>query len=344
MLTTYILLGRYLGCLLVGGATLRTFIYFLYAKFNKKPHIILVIFFEIYFVVISLFLWKDYSDLFMLANLCLLTYTTWQNNMTTFRVGYIFSCIFLITYDIFVGAYVSIISEVIMLVSSVYTLIKYSYLNKIKDIVLHFYTTLSPTYDITINQKHDTYYVTSPIIKDKFNNFCYLKNPMDVDECLEDVRTSLTQSNRTPAVYFQSVNKENINFIVNQTKNHKLLYHDCWMKWRTGYKTAKIKCMLEDVIFRPATEEDAEDLLYVFDAGFISCSDNEVYKYPHEYLDQYKKILEEKSLKEKNICPYIAYYKNEPISVLFLYVKGAKLIFVRLQRLKNIEGEGWPQI
>lgn len=335
MLTTYVLLGRYLGCLLVGGATLRTFIYFIYAKFNKKPQLIFAIFFEVYFVVISLFLWKDFSDLFMLANLCLLTYTTWQNNMSIFRIGYIFSSIFLITYDIFVGAYVGSVSEVILLVASIWALIKYGYINKVNDIVTFFYTTISPAYNIDITKTNDVCFIVSSKIKDEFNNFGYLINPLDFDNKLEEIKNTLTSLNRKPAVYLQTVNNQNINFIVQQTKKYKLIFHDCWMRLRTGHQVKKIKCLIEDVIFRPATENDAKELLYVFDAGFITCGENEVYKYSQEYYDKYKEILETKTLNEKHIFPYIAFDGDKPIAVLFVYVNGSNAFICQVTTLER---------
>ncbi len=340
MLVTYLLLGRYLGCLLVGGATLRTFVYFLYAKFNKKPQLIFVIFFEIYFVIVSLFLWKDYCDLFMLANLCLLTYTTWQDNMSIFRIGYIVSGIFLVTYDIFVGAYVGCVSEVIILASSVGALIKYGHKNRIKDIVLHFYSTIAPAYNASVKGKDGVYYIYSPEINDEFNNFCYLQNPMELDKHFDDIKKELTGLNRKFAVYFQSVDDQNINFIVNQTKNYRLLFHDCWMKLRTGCQVRKIKCQLENVAFRAATEKDSEDLLNIFEAGFISCTGNEVYKYPQEYYDRYKEIFDKNALKEKHIHPYIAYINEKPIAVLFVYVNESNAYICQITTLKEYRRNG----
>lgn len=340
MLVTYLLLGRYLGCLLVGGATLRTFIYFAYAKFNKRPQLIFVIFFEIYFVLLSLFLWKDFKDLFMLANLCLLTYTTWQNNMAVFRIGYIFSSVFLITYDIGVGAYVGCISEVIMLVVSVWALIKFDYLNKINDLVEHFYSTIAPTYEMQIKKNGNVEYFISSNINDEYNNFCYLKSPEDFEQNVQEIKKEFELVERKPVVYFQSIENSNINEIMAFSKSHKLLFHDCWMKLKTGYQSKTKKCLLENVIFRPANEDDAQALLYVFNAGFVDCSENEVYKYSKGYYDKYKKVFEDRTLKKYNIHPYIAYWENQPISVLFVYVNGTNAYICQITTLEKYRRKG----
>lgn len=340
MFATYLLLGRHLGCLLVGGGILRTLIYFLYAKFNKKPQLVFVIFFEIYVVLLSLFLWKDFTDLFMIANLCLITYTTWQDNMAVFRIGYIASSVFLITYDISVGAYVGCVSEVIMLLVSVWALVKYDYINRIKDIVEHFYSTIAPTYEMQFKQNGNAKYIICHNINDEYNNFCYLKSPKDAEENLQEIKKTFELEGRRPAVYFQSVANENINEIVAFSKTHKLLFHDCWMKLKTGYRNKTKKCQLKGVSFRLADERDAKDLLYVFKAGFVDCSGNDVYKYSNDYYVQYKKVMENKALKEHNIYPYIGYYENQPICVLFIYVNGTNAYLCQITTLEKFRRNG----
>ena len=125
MMATYSLLGRWLSLILVGIAGVRTFIYYLYAVKNLKPNYIVMVAFEVVLVIVSILLWEDYLDLLMLINLCMLTYMTWQDNMKLIRAGYVVSALLLITYDILVKAYVGMISEVILLVSSAISIIRY---------------------------------------------------------------------------------------------------------------------------------------------------------------------------------------------------------------------------
>ena len=110
MMATYSLLGRWLSLILVGIASVRTFIYYLYAVKNLKPNYIVMVAFEVVLVIVSILLWEDYLDLLMLINLCMLTYMTWQDNMKLIRAGYVVSALLLITYDILVKAYVGMIS------------------------------------------------------------------------------------------------------------------------------------------------------------------------------------------------------------------------------------------
>ncbi len=133
IMITYLLLGRWLSIVLVGIATIRTSIYYYYSIKNIKPNIIILIVFELSFITASIILWQDYFDLFMIANLCLLTYTTWQDNLTFLRIGYLLSGILLITYDILVQAYVNTISDIILLIFALISIIKYDIKKTNKD-------------------------------------------------------------------------------------------------------------------------------------------------------------------------------------------------------------------
>ena len=141
MIAIYILSGSLLGGLLVAGALIRTIVYFIYNKSNKRPEPIVMIMFEIYYVVISIILWNNVFDLLMLINLVVVTYTSWQKDVRVLRFGYIFSSLLLIPYDILLGAYTTAVSEVIMLGSVVYSLIKYARVTKSSEDVAQRYFT-----------------------------------------------------------------------------------------------------------------------------------------------------------------------------------------------------------
>ena len=130
MIAVYILSGSLLGGLLVAGALVRTVVYFFYNKANMRPEPIIMILFEIYYVVISIIFWNNLIDLFMIINIALVTYTSWQKDVRVLRFGYIASSLLLIPYDILLGAYTTAASEVIMLVSVIYALIKYAKVTK----------------------------------------------------------------------------------------------------------------------------------------------------------------------------------------------------------------------
>ena len=86
--------------------------------------------FEIYCVVISILMWHGPITLLMFINLIIVTYTTWQNDVRILRIGYVLSSILLFVYDILLGAYATAVSEIIMLISVIISLVKYSKVQK----------------------------------------------------------------------------------------------------------------------------------------------------------------------------------------------------------------------
>ena len=126
-ISVYLLLGRLLGSVLVLVATLRTLVYFYFSYKQIKMPVWVLAVFQAALISLSIYLWKDATDIIMLANLTMLTYTTWQDNMLVLKSSYIISGILLIFYDFLVGSYVTMISRFIKFVSatlSVYALIK----------------------------------------------------------------------------------------------------------------------------------------------------------------------------------------------------------------------------
>ena len=110
---SYILLGHYIGCILLGISTIRGIVYFLYAYKNKKVPIFFLIFFEIAYIVTCIFLWEKWYDAFVLVNSIFVTYTTWQDDMIVYKISAVISMFLWIAYDICTGAYIYIISEVL---------------------------------------------------------------------------------------------------------------------------------------------------------------------------------------------------------------------------------------
>ncbi len=129
-LTTYLLLGKYLGCILVGVLTLKSFTYFIFSLKNLKPNIFVLLFFEISLLVISIVFWSSWVDIFMIANSVINTYFSWQENVILIKISAVVCSILLILYDIFVGAYAYIISEVLYGAVALITLIMLSKQNK----------------------------------------------------------------------------------------------------------------------------------------------------------------------------------------------------------------------
>lgn len=122
---TYILTGSLSGGLVVLGALVRAFVYFLYSKFNKKPNVFIMLFFQVYSIVITAVFWQGYIDLLMLFNIIIVNYVNWQDNLMVYRGGHVTSALLLIPYDILLGAYTTGLTEVFIFISSLVALIKY---------------------------------------------------------------------------------------------------------------------------------------------------------------------------------------------------------------------------
>ena len=340
MIVTYALLERYLSIILVAIATIRTIVYYIYAYKNLKPNTLVVVSFEIVFVLVCMFLWTDYVDLLMLINLCMLAYTTWQDNMKILRIGYLISAILLIAYNLLVGAYVSSISEIILLVFSILVIIKYDIKNKIDNVVLDFYTTISKTYEIDIKDNENYISVFSNKIKDVFNNFIYVKNPLEYKKDIEIYENYLIELNRKPAIYFESVDNENIQTIMEIANKNVMLYHDVWMKLRTGYNTRHKKCLLENLEFKECDATYKKDILHLFDKGFIHFNSKNIYKYEEKYLQNYEEKLDNEYLIENHIVPYMAFYNNVPICLLFIYRHGTNAYICQITTLEQYRRKG----
>ena len=112
-LTSYLLLGKYLGCILVGVLTLKSLVYYIFALKKLKPNVVVLILFEVSILAISIIFWESWVDLFMIANSLINTYFSWQDNVIYLKASVVLCACLLILYDVFVGAYAYIVSEVL---------------------------------------------------------------------------------------------------------------------------------------------------------------------------------------------------------------------------------------
>ena len=129
-LTSYLLLGKYLGSILVGILTLKSIIYYLFALKKAKPNIYVLIVLEIAILTTSIFLWQSWPDIFILISSLINTYTTWQDNVKIIKISAIISAVLLILYDAFIGAYVYIISETLYGGAAIFSIVMMFVKNK----------------------------------------------------------------------------------------------------------------------------------------------------------------------------------------------------------------------
>lgn len=124
-LISYLLLGQYLGCILISIAAVRSFTFFLFSIKNSRPNILAFILFNILGITFSIIFWASWYDIFMFINLIANTYATWQTNVKIIKITTVVCTVFYVLYDIFVGAYSYIISELAFGVVALYSLIKH---------------------------------------------------------------------------------------------------------------------------------------------------------------------------------------------------------------------------
>lgn len=340
MMATYFFLNRYLSIILLGLATIRTIVYFILTIKNIKPNVFVFVFFEITIVIITIILLTDYIDLLMLINLCLVTYTTWQDDMKILRLGYIISAILLLSYDIIVGAYIGAISELVLLVSSITTFIHYNVKNRIDNIVLSFYMALSKMYDIKIEKKNNYYNIFSDSISDSYNNFVLLENPSDLKKLKNKIYKSFQKRNLQPATYLLTKDNENINYIVDNVNKNKLLFHDVWMKLRSGYNPNSKKCLLGNLEFKRCDHTNKDEIIKVFDKGFVHQIGTGIYKYSQSYINVYEKKINDVYINSKELTPYMAYYNKKPICLVMAYKNGSNVFLCQITTLYKYRKKG----
>ncbi len=122
---SFYLLGAYMGvaCMLV--ASIRTFVFYLYARNDWHKSVPLLIFFMLLYLA-SCFLtftnWLEYTIIALKG--ISYTYGAWQNNPQIFRGLSIFSCALTIWYNAIYMGYVNIISEALCIVFTLIVIVQ----------------------------------------------------------------------------------------------------------------------------------------------------------------------------------------------------------------------------
>ncbi len=79
------------------------------------------------------------------------------------------------------------------------------------------------------------YTIYSKVATYEFNNFAYFDSLDNLEESICNAYKEMKALDCRPAIYLQSKDNENINQIMGYVKGHKLLFHDTWMKLKSGY-------------------------------------------------------------------------------------------------------------
>ena len=121
----YAFLGAWTGAISFVIGIIRNITYFIFEKKQYKPSKIVLSIFVLLIIGAGIYTWKDITSLLPVLALVLWTIVSWQNNTKWMRFAEVFICITWIIYDIFVGAYAGIVTEFIILTSTIIGILRY---------------------------------------------------------------------------------------------------------------------------------------------------------------------------------------------------------------------------
>lgn len=324
LMAEYILCGSLVGGLLCLGALLRTLVFFIYSKKNKKPDAIVLIFFEIYYIVISIVLWQNMTDLLILINLLVVTYTSWQDDMRILRMGYIASSMLLIPYDILLGAYTTIFSEVAMLVMVILSLIKYSKSNNnCHNIAQKYFVAQKDSWGTNVEKSDNVDLVTSSVDKSVYSNFGILKNYSEIPSTIMEIKNKCKENKIKEIAYLPFENAKINEFesaanVLNMF--FPIEFHDTWMKLVDGFNLNNTDCKIKDITFEEIDETKLDDVVEVYLKGYCSKNDLSDSTEQEQIISDHIKSLKLNTLEENGyaIHAYVAYFHKMPVSLVVM--------------------------
>jgi len=121
----YIILQTVSAALMNFVAIFRSVVYYLYAKKDKKAPVIVLLFLLILIIILSISTFNGLISLLPVIATVVYTYGTWQDNMTIYRLIVIVGAIFWLIFNVEVGAYVSVFSSILELISGIVAVCRY---------------------------------------------------------------------------------------------------------------------------------------------------------------------------------------------------------------------------
>lgn len=111
-------------------AIFRCIVFYNYEKRKINKSIISLIIFEMLAIILGIYSYVGILSLIPITTCIMYTYATWQDNLKIFRIiAFIVPVLFTI-YNIYVGAYIGIISTIIELIAALIAIIKLDILKK----------------------------------------------------------------------------------------------------------------------------------------------------------------------------------------------------------------------
>ena len=324
MIATYILCGSLLGGLLVAGALVRTIVYFYYSKSNRKPEPIVMIMFELYYIIMAIIFWNNVIDLLMVVNLVVVTYTSWQSDVRTLRFGYIFSSALLIPYDILLGAYTTSISELIMLISVIYSLLKYAQVTKSSKVVAQRCFSANMNFWGSNVEKHEDYDMvySTKVDRTPFYNFGILKNHDKIFETILEIKKEC-KDKKVKEVAYLPFDGNNYDRYASDAHMLQMFFpiefHDVWMKLIDGFNLNNTKCKIQDVEYKEVDESHINEIIEVYIKGYhAKASLDDLDDNEKTQVENLKKLNLTDVVDGYKVSAYIAYYNNNPISLVVM--------------------------
>ena len=339
MIAVYILSGSLLGGLLVAGALVRTVVYFFYNKANMRPEPIIMILFEIYYVVISIIFWNNLIDLFMIINIALVTYTSWQKDVRVLRFGYIASSLLLIPYDILLGAYTTAASEVIMLVSVIYALIKYAKVTKNFEKVAQRYFTANKHFwgsEVTEYKDYDMV-LSNTVDRSPFYNFGIIKNNQNIYDTLVEIKEKC-QENKVKEIAYIPFNMKDYNQRVSDAYTLQMFFpvefNDVWMKLIDGFNLNNTKCKIKDIEYKQVDESCIDQIIDVYLRGYHGKTDtSDLNENERLQVENLKKLNLTDVQDGYKVSAYIAYYNKNPVSLVVMLSNNVEAFVTKVSTI-----------
>lgn len=122
----YLLINAYSGMVVYTINMLKSIVFYYATKKNKKDKII-----PLLFICISLIsgmgTYKEKYDLIPIINSILSIIFIWQSSIRRLRIGQIVICLLWIIYNVFVQAYVGVLTESLIIITTIIALIRDNY-------------------------------------------------------------------------------------------------------------------------------------------------------------------------------------------------------------------------
>ena len=337
LIPIYILSGSLLGGILVTGALVKTICFSIYNKANKKPDITFLSLFISFYILISIILWSNNVDLLMLINLLILTFTSWQNDINLIRAGYIISSILLFAYDIILGAYTTAISELIMFITTIILIIANKKIEKsFRNIAQEWYKLNESLWGIKVINKGEYDVIESSVDKSPYYNVCIINDFSNIQNTLLEIKKDCRERKARELVYinFQPrIHNANLSESCKFDMLFKKVFGDCWMKLIDGFNLNNTKCLIQGVTFKEVGNENKEEIIEVFIKGYLEKNAEDLLPAEEKIIENLRSQDFSKKINEKRIRVYLAYFNEQPVSVVFSLADGKEIFFGKIATL-----------